>query len=136
MLKKCYKCKIDQDIANFAINRSKKDGLNAQCRVCQSVLRKDHYLRNKKKIYTQIKEYQSSIRKYIQEYKANTPCKDCNQKYPYYVMDFDHLRDKKFQISVAHNKGFLVLQEEISKCELVCANCHRIRTHRHRSLQV
>jgi len=44
-------------------------------------------------------------------------------------MDFDHLRDKKYNISnmVCSDYG-VALMEEIEKCELVCANCHRIRT--------
>jgi hypothetical protein len=58
------------------------------------------------------------------------PCMDCGVTYPPHVMDFDH-RDsatKKFTlhrslISVAH------LKEEMAKCDLVCSNCHRIRTH-------
>lgn len=59
------------------------------------------------------------------------PCMDCGVQYPSYVMDFDHRPgvDKKFNISdfrsVSSVKVFL---EEIDKCDLVCANCHRIRT--------
>lgn len=59
----------------------------------------------------------------------NNPCSDCGVKYHYSVMDFDHLRDKKFNIG-RDGKGhsFEDLITEISKCDLVCANCHRIRT--------
>ena len=69
-------------------------------------------------------------RKFIQEYKQANPCVDCGENYPYYVMDFDHLRDKSFGIgSMAPALTREALKEEIEKCELVCANCHRFRTH-------
>ena len=59
------------------------------------------------------------------------PCADCRVTYPYYVMDFDHVRGIKV-IPVARlvHKTISVkaLMSEIDKCEVVCANCHRIRT--------
>ena len=59
------------------------------------------------------------------------PCADCGGTFPPYVMDFDHVgTDKSFTISrkIGANKGTLL--SEIEKCDLVCANCHRIRTKR------
>lgn len=57
------------------------------------------------------------------------PCTDCGKNYPKECMEFDHTRGKKRE-----NVGGLlnytgVLQKEIEKCDLVCANCHAIRTH-------
>jgi hypothetical protein len=80
--------------------------------------------------------YISSIKKRIREFivgiKRNGCCKDCGfsgKDYPE-VLDFDHIKDKKFNISgfKKYTSGFLKVKEEIDKCELVCANCHRIRT--------
>lgn len=60
----------------------------------------------------------------------NKPCVDCGIKYPPYVMDFDHLSDKEFSIgAVKYSLSMKRLTEEISKCEVVCSNCHRERTH-------
>lgn len=66
----------------------------------------------------------------IREHK-NVPCTDCGLRYPTYVMDFDHRRGEKLA-----NVGSLVghanarrIREEIAKCEVVCANCHRERTY-------
>ena len=58
----------------------------------------------------------------------SVPCKDCKRVFPYYVMDFDHLRDKKFTIGQGRRKNLEVLRQEIAKCEVVCSNCHRERT--------
>lgn len=58
------------------------------------------------------------------------PCFDCGLKYPPYVMDFDHVRgEKKFNVGHIRYHSLEKLLEEISKCELVCSNCHRERTH-------
>jgi len=56
------------------------------------------------------------------------PCADCGNKFPYYIMDFDHVRgNKKGNISeMIHHKRSIIL-DEIEKCDIVCANCHRIR---------
>lgn len=60
------------------------------------------------------------------------PCSDCQRRYPFYVMDFDH-RDpqlKEALISKLVDRGSLRrLREEMAKCDVVCANCHRKRTH-------
>jgi hypothetical protein len=71
-------------------------------------------------------------REYLQKLKESTPCLDCNQKYPYYVMDFDH-RDRKkknFNLGYAYEKSWQKIKDEVDKCDLICANCHRIRTYR------
>ena len=129
-MKTCYKCKEIKPLIEFSKNIAKSDGLSAQCKSCHKILRKEHYLKNKNKILSQVKKNKKT---YFEWYKSlkNNPCKDCNQKYPHYVMEFDHLHNKKFQLGNA-SKGLYskeTVLKEISKCELVCANCHRIRTH-------
>jgi hypothetical protein len=61
----------------------------------------------------------------------NCPCADCGQRFASYVMDFDHVRgEKAFDIGHnAYSRGMKALLLEMSKCEVVCANCHRERTH-------
>lgn len=71
----------------------------------------------------------SENRKHIRRIKTITPCTDCKKFYPYYVMHFDHLRDKKFDIGSSDKVSFDKLLAEIAKCEVVCANCHAQRTH-------
>lgn len=60
------------------------------------------------------------------------PCADCGGSFPTCVMDFDHNGSvKSFSISKGIGRVSIVrLQNEIAKCEVVCANCHRIRTFR------
>lgn len=68
---------------------------------------------------------------WLQQYKSNTPCADCGKRYHFCVMDFDHVRgDKKRNLGKLGGTGWTGLFEEIAKCDLVCANCHRLRTQR------
>lgn len=62
------------------------------------------------------------------------PCADCGVEYPYYVMDFDHVRgEKAFNIGNAHRRrGYRQIVAEVAKCDIVCSNCHRERTHARR----
>lgn len=75
------------------------------------------------------KRYNEKKRAFIAAFK-DVPCADCGIKYPPYVMDFDHLPQykKSFTISRTTHISMEALLLEVSKCEIVCANCHRIRT--------
>lgn len=61
---------------------------------------------------------------------SNSSCKDCQTTDPR-VLEFDHLRDKSFNVSRAvsgSTRSWETIKKEIDKCDIVCANCHRIRT--------
>lgn len=62
------------------------------------------------------------------------PCTDCGIKYPYYVMQFDHLpgEQKEFTIGTHRTLPKEVLIAEANKCDVVCANCHAVRTWKRR----
>lgn len=66
----------------------------------------------------------------IRELKESTPCADCKLNYPYYVMQFDHVTGVKVGgiAEFVANRQFKKAWEEIEKCEIVCSNCHAIRT--------
>ena len=78
-----------------------------------------------------IKKQKEALARYLKEVKEKNPCMDCKISYPYYMMDFDHVRGTK-QANVAELINTLSkkrLDEEIAKCEIVCSNCHRARTY-------
>lgn len=70
--------------------------------------------------------------KAIMEDAKSVPCMDCGQRYPPYVMYFDH-RDPDAKVAnvstILKRRGERMLRDEIAKCDVVCANCHRERTH-------
>jgi hypothetical protein len=62
------------------------------------------------------------------------PCMDCGNVFIPDVLEFDHREPhlKEFTISKAKGEKLSRLQAEIAKCDLVCANCHRVRESRRR----
>ena len=63
--------------------------------------------------------------------KRDKPCTDCGEHFPPYVMHWDHLPDhvKVDEVgSMVGSRRREVILAEIAKCELVCANCHVMRT--------
>jgi hypothetical protein len=98
----------------------------------QRAASKRHYENNKIKYLDRNKKYRQELTAYINKIKQETPCADCGKSYASYVMDFDHLSGhaKLGDISYFCSTGRIgALKKEMLKCELVCANCHRERTH-------
>ena len=61
--------------------------------------------------------------------KLEAGCKDCGYAENPVALDFDHVRGiKKFHFNSAGTRSWARILEELEKCEVVCANCHRIRT--------
>ena len=68
---------------------------------------------------------------YVTALKAN-PCTDCGGRFHPWAMQFDHVgTDKTAGISRMVTQGMSLkrIKAEIAKCELVCANCHAVRTY-------
>lgn len=76
------------------------------------------------------KRYRSITRKLALIELLGGKCHSCKQTYPLPVFDFHH-RDpitKSFEVSKQlDNRTMIVLKEEALKCDLLCANCHRIQ---------
>lgn len=90
-------CKILKNIDVFSKDKTKDDGLSRRCKECQSKLSKLHYLRNKDRYSESQTRNRDIRRKFLKEAKSK-PCADCNIQYPYWIMQFDHLRNKEFTI--------------------------------------
>ncbi len=68
-------------------------------------------------------------REWVFQYMQGKSCADCGHA-DIRVLDFDHLRDKKWAIADAVSRGLNLdeIKIEVTKCELVCKNCHHLRT--------
>jgi hypothetical protein len=94
--------------------------------------KKAWYERNKEDVKRKAREKRNERDKFIRDYKLlNSVCADCGISYPPHMLDFDHIiGTKSFGINRgARNKTLSQIKEEIKKCEIVCANCHRHRTY-------
>lgn len=95
----------------------------------QRKYQKEWYFKNRERIVAKNRIREAKILEDFRKYKEENPCTDCGKKYHYSVMDWDHLYDKKFSIAYLMRQGATKkLEEELKKCELVCSNCHRLRS--------
>jgi hypothetical protein len=80
----------------------------------------------------QKRRYKAEIRDWYRDLKSGKPCADCGGVFHYSAMEWDH-RPGTAKVAlvstlvVKTNSKRRVL-EEIVKCDLVCANCHAVRT--------
>lgn len=93
------------------------------------------YPKNKEKHITYVKRNKAKVAEFLEQYKRQQKCADCGfpgNQFPF-VLDFDHENNgatKSFTIGSWSHAVLSIeaIKQEIDKCELVCANCHRIRT--------
>ena len=104
----------------------------------QAAAAKRHYEANKEKIKARSKKKNRENRKrnkgYIAFIKTLHSCVDCGEDNSL-VLEFDHVTgEKKSNVSDMGNQSYSIktIQKEIEKCEIRCANCHRIATYNRR----
>jgi hypothetical protein len=88
--------------------------------------------KKRKEYYKQsVKEKHNANIKIIQEEKLNRGCACCGYKENPYALDFDHLdpKSKIEGVSRMSSRNTERVKEEMAKCQVLCANCHRIKTH-------
>lgn len=84
-----------------------------------------------KKVST--KRYQQSRRVLINKIKLERGCSVCGYNAHAAALDFNHVYGEKlFNVSQDPKVALYKLLEEIAKCEILCANCHRIHTYENR----
>jgi len=132
--KKCGTCKRSRMVKFFNAKAASPDGLQSTCRDCNRRNAKAYYERNrdshKKKMVAYAAKYKSRVARQVWDYLLEHPCVDCGETDPV-VLDFDHVRGTKFRpISsmLANKMSWKRIQDEITKCEVRCANCHRRKT--------
>ena len=99
-----------------------------QCRDCSAERSKKSSNSEKYKILHE--KQRTKIRNFLRAIKSQ-PCMDCKTNYHWCIMQFDH-RDGRNENTRGFNKMRSIkrIQLEFGKCDLVCANCHAMRTHR------
>ena len=127
-MKICRKCGREQDLSAF--HRRGKI-VQAWCRSCRKAYDADYHARNSARRVAQSRDRRAKLARFHAELKAATPCADCDTFFHHAAMTWDHLPEESKATDVAvlvaggMRKKFFV---EILKCELVCANCHAVRT--------
>lgn len=134
--KECRKCKRVKGLQGFNRQSASKDGFRRECRACQNKDNSTWWRKNPDKRATQIANNAKRIqrnRDYVLAYLQDHPCMDCEED-DVVVLEFHHL-DPSLKVKAVSQLMYETtslkrIQEEIDKCEVICANCHRRRTAR------
>lgn len=133
----CTLCKIDKPISEYRMSIYSSDGHTSQCKQClKSEATKTKRHRNpdrKKYLYNRRITNIQDCKKYIIDYLLEHPCVDCGED-NIVCLDFDHIdpatKDNNVSLLVRRGTCLARVVEEIKKCDIRCANCHRKRTAR------
>ena len=112
-MKKCARCKEEKAFSKFYKNKSRKGGFGKYCKICQNILTNEIRDRN---------------RQYIWAIKEKKKCIFCGEGDPA-CLDFHHKdlteKDGTLADSVKSHWSIKKIDKEISKCLVLCSNCHR-----------
>jgi hypothetical protein len=125
----CPRCKRT-DVEFGSRTKNGKVTRQPYCRECNKAYHKEHYSANKKRYIENSKVRKDGLYLAFLEYLRDKVCSDCGISDPR-VLEFDHRdpTEKTLEVSIlVRRAGKKKLNEEIAKCDIVCCNCHRIRT--------
>ncbi len=131
--KLCTKCGKTRLLRSFNKNKSRTDGLQTKCKSCDRTRAKKYFQDNKEAQMPNIlkNKLKRKIRNksFVNEYLRTHPCVDCGNT-DLRVLEFDHQRDKINGVGklVSGGQSLQLVKQEIEKCLVRCANCHRIKT--------
>lgn len=131
-MRRCGRCKREKQVGEFSWRRRAGGQLDNYCRPCRAEYKQEHYAANKTRYIASAGQRKKAMveerTQYLVAFLREHPCADCGEVDPI-VLEFDHLRDKKFSISKGlQDRNWQDVLDEIAKCDVVCANCHRRRT--------
>ena len=133
MTKRCGACGDAKPLDQYYWRRKAKNQRDNMCKSCRATYRQEHYVANRQRYIdnaaARTRRVTEERTRLIIDYLRRHPCVDCGID-DVVVLEFDHLRDKRFHISegIRGNRSLGALLDEMAKCEVVCANCHRRRT--------
>ena len=127
----CNHCLQEKDENEFNWRYKTLGVRNKACKGCQHSFNKTYYEGDAKDIHLQkVKERSESAREvareFVYQYLLSHPCSQCGETDPR-VLEFHHVGNKDTEITRLVSGGWSVkrIQEEINKCKVLCANCHR-----------
>ena len=135
-------CDVEKPLSDFHKDKAGKDGHRRECAQCNHARGKVFYWKNiernrrlSRERRARYKKDRKFIRDWVFDKYKGTPCMDCGGVFDWCAMDFDHRPDETKEFCIADNgsstagrKIIARMEKEIAKCDIVCSNCHRVRT--------
>lgn len=135
-MKRCSKCKKEKLDSEFNFKNKALNIKHSECKKCTRLFVKNHYNKNKAYYLDKTRKrnnlLRSDIFNYIKQYLLDNPCIDCGES-DIVVLEFDHKGGDFIKIDavsklIRHRISIDKIKEEIEKCDVRCANCHRRKT--------
>jgi hypothetical protein len=131
-MKACGRCRRLLPLSDFAWRRKARGQRDNYCRTCRAAYKQEHYAAYRERyIANALLRKQAIVAEraaYLVEFFRERPCVDCGEADPR-VLEFDDLGAKSFNIAKGvRDRRWQAVLDEIAKCDVVCANCHRRRT--------
>lgn len=142
-MKTCKKCGSTKSESEFYAAKNCKDGLSGTCKACKreyskrwlnslssdekselNRMQRERYYGNKVRFAERKKRFYYTSREITHDRKASFGCLRCGEKDPY-ALDFHHIAEKVANIGNGSKVPRKVIESELGKCIVLCANCHR-----------
>jgi predicted DNA-binding protein YlxM (UPF0122 family) len=125
-MKQCSKCKRELPLDNFHSCPTRKDSLNHKCKDCANEGARASYKKHALKAKERAADSRDWLYGLISEIKSKYSCCICGEKEGC-CLDFHHINDDKLDSvsEFVQKKSPQAIFDEINKCVVVCANCHR-----------
>jgi hypothetical protein len=102
----------------------------------------EYYAANRQREIDRVRRRQEATTAFLRELRQ-VPCHDCGNQFAPHQMDFDHREPRAKSFTLCSGRAALKNREQIlasvdrmlaeaAKCDIVCANCHRLRTFQRR----
>jgi len=130
--KVCRECRTPKSIYEYNKCRMRKDGLQYVCQTCDRKRAKQYSQENVTVVLERNEKRRQERFSFLRKYFGDHPCVDCGEL-DIRVLEFDHVKGNKIAAVsslISHNRNWGKVLEEIAKCEVRCANCHKKKTHR------
>lgn len=136
-MKRCGRCGESKPLEAFALKNRYALRLQSYCRACQHDYYITYYKQGSSEFVDRLRErtiaQRALNRAFIVDVLLRSACADCGLRDPI-VLEFDHVigvKRKSISAMIMAPASIASLKNEIAKCVIRCANCHRIKTSRH-----
>lgn len=129
--KRCSTCGVRRPVSDFNVRRAAPDQLQSRCRPCSQQWYRDNSVTHRANVRRNTQTLLQRNRTLQTDYLLEHPCVDCGER-DLRCLDFDHREGcgKVADIGKLMSSAYAWsrILEEIEKCDVRCANCHRRRT--------
>jgi hypothetical protein len=133
--KPCSRCRATKPVTEFSPRWGRPGQYQSWCKECHRDYNAADYQANREARLAKSVRQREEVMVWYRGLKESLPCADCGRFWPHSVTQFDHLGTAEKAGNVADlvvSASRARVLAEIAKCELVCGNCHAIRTHKRR----